>query len=456
MDNRLRRCDHRGPRRPGDRVPIPRAAFRRHGHRLPDASSRSTCRSRRCSCASLDAGEWRPGEAIPSELELAARFGVSQGTVRKAIDALADDHLVVRRQGKGTFVATHTEEKVSVPRFLRIRRDDGDDEYPASRLVDVRRAKAGRGRRAPARPQAGRPGAAAPARAGVRRRAGRAGRDHAARRAVPRPHAGALRGLPRLDVRLLRDRVRRAHAEGARAAARRSPPTPAAAAISGSPWAAPLLAVERVTTTYGDRPVELRRGLCLTAHAPLPERTRLTGRRRRVHPPPPPDRPTRYNCAVRSDAVAAPVVSTRQPRPPRAPPPRSHARRRPPAPEDRPAPPAVPRRPVYLDLLAIRLPLPALVSILHRASGALLFLVGIPAALWGLQASLASPAAYASFVTAMSHPLAKLVALGARLGLPAPPARRPPPPASWTCTYGTRTRRRAPQRRRGDRARARC
>ncbi len=74
-------------------------------------------------------------------------------------------------------------------------------------------------------------------------------------------------------------------------------------------------------------------------------------------------------------------------------------------------PRAVQRRPVYLDLLAIRLPLPALVSILHRASGASLFLFGIPAVLWGLQASLEAPAAYAAFVTAMSHPLAKLVAL---------------------------------------------
>jgi len=71
----------------------------------------------------LEAALWKPGEAIPSELELAARFGVSQGTVRRAIDALADENLLVRRQGKGTFVATHTEEKVSVPRFLRIRRD---------------------------------------------------------------------------------------------------------------------------------------------------------------------------------------------------------------------------------------------------------------------------------------------------------------------------------------------
>ncbi|HXM81598.1 MAG TPA: GntR family transcriptional regulator, partial [Burkholderiales bacterium] len=56
---------------------------------------------------SLRSGEWRPGEAIPSEIELAARFRVSQGTVRKAVDELAAENLLVRRQGKGTFVATH-------------------------------------------------------------------------------------------------------------------------------------------------------------------------------------------------------------------------------------------------------------------------------------------------------------------------------------------------------------
>src|SRR6201996_4476966 len=52
---------------------------------------------------SLESGEWKPGEIIPSEVELAARFKVSQGTVRKAIDELAADNLLVRRQGKGTF-----------------------------------------------------------------------------------------------------------------------------------------------------------------------------------------------------------------------------------------------------------------------------------------------------------------------------------------------------------------
>ena len=86
---------------------------------------------------SLEAGEWKPGEAIPAEMELAARFGVSQGTVRKAIDALAAENLVVRRQGKGTFVATHTEEHASIFRFLRIRRNDGAASTPGSRLIDV-------------------------------------------------------------------------------------------------------------------------------------------------------------------------------------------------------------------------------------------------------------------------------------------------------------------------------
>ena len=54
----------------------------------------------------LQSGEWKPGEGIPSEMELAARYRVSQETVRKAIDELASHHLLIRRQGKGTFVAT--------------------------------------------------------------------------------------------------------------------------------------------------------------------------------------------------------------------------------------------------------------------------------------------------------------------------------------------------------------
>lgn len=68
-------------------------------------------------------------------------------------------------------------------------------------------------------------------------------------------------------------------------------------------------------------------------------------------------------------------------------------------------------RPVYLNLPAIRMPVPAIASILHRISGALLFFVGIPALLWGVQAALASPEAYAAFRGFVAHPLVKLAGL---------------------------------------------
>lgn len=93
---------------------------------------------------SLRLGEWKPGEAIPSEMELAARFRVSQGTVRKAIDELAAENLLVRRQGKGTFVATHAEQHVQY-RFLKLIPDNGDinSEGPAQRqIIDCKRLRA--------------------------------------------------------------------------------------------------------------------------------------------------------------------------------------------------------------------------------------------------------------------------------------------------------------------------
>jgi succinate dehydrogenase cytochrome b subunit len=70
------------------------------------------------------------------------------------------------------------------------------------------------------------------------------------------------------------------------------------------------------------------------------------------------------------------------------------------------------QRPVYLNLVRIRLPLPGIVSILHRASGALLFLAGIPLLLAGVAGSQASPEAYADWKAAFAHPLAKLVLIG--------------------------------------------
>jgi GntR family transcriptional regulator len=82
----------------------------------------------------MQAGVWKPGEMIPSEFELAERFKASQGTVRKAIDELASENLVVRRQGKGTFVATHTEQTTRY-RFLRLAADDGSGRGLERRLL---------------------------------------------------------------------------------------------------------------------------------------------------------------------------------------------------------------------------------------------------------------------------------------------------------------------------------
>ena len=69
-------------------------------------------------------------------------------------------------------------------------------------------------------------------------------------------------------------------------------------------------------------------------------------------------------------------------------------------------------RPVYLNLVRIRLPLPGIVSFLHRVSGAVLFLIGLPLLLAGVQASLVSQDAYDRFVAAVSTPIAKIVLIG--------------------------------------------
>ena len=212
---------------------------------------------------SLEAREWRPGEAIPSEIELASRFGVAQGTVRRAIEALAADHLVVRRQGKGTYVATHTEEHASQFRFLRIRRSDGAAEYPASRLLDVRRSKAGI---EAAKLLELKPGDAIIVLRRVLDYAGAptiydeitlpAALFRGLTKAKYDAYHGSMYGFfeTQFGVRMLKaqEKVRAVGADAS------------AAQLLRVAVGAPLLAVDRVTFTYGDRPVELRRGLCST------------------------------------------------------------------------------------------------------------------------------------------------------------------------------------------------
>ena len=91
--------------------------------------------------AALAAGEWKPGEAIPAEPRLAERFGIAIGTLRKAIDELVAENVLLRQQGRGTFVAQHTRDRMLFL-FFNIIRHDGAKEYPQVGLVSFRRTRA--------------------------------------------------------------------------------------------------------------------------------------------------------------------------------------------------------------------------------------------------------------------------------------------------------------------------
>lgn len=211
---------------------------------------------------SLIAGEWRPGEAIPSEMDLAGRFGVSQGTVRKAIDELATENILVRRQGKGTYVATHSEEHTRF-RFLRIHADSGEKEYPKSEVIDCKR---GRASVEIARAIELRPGAPVYT---VKRLLSFSGRPLVLDELVVsaalfkgltaqrlNDFEGSLYGFfeSQYGLRMIRAEERLVAVAAQDEVAR----------LLRVALGTPLLRVDRIAFTYGDKPVEWRRGLCYT------------------------------------------------------------------------------------------------------------------------------------------------------------------------------------------------
>lgn len=211
---------------------------------------------------SLVAGEWKPGEAIPSEMDLAARYHVSQGTVRKAVEELASEAILTRRQGKGTFVASHSEPSYQY-RFLRMQPDSGDRVHPVNLFFGLERGKAT---------------------AEVAQALGLAGGDavvifkrvmsFGGRPVVLDEIAFDAKRFPGFTLAELEEfhgsvysfyetvfgvRMIRAE-ERLRAVAADS----VAAAHLKVAAGTPLLRVDRVAYTYGDQPVEWRRGLCVT------------------------------------------------------------------------------------------------------------------------------------------------------------------------------------------------
>ena len=213
---------------------------------------------------SLEAGEWGPGDAIPSEGELAARFNVSQGTVRKAIDEMAAENLLIRRQGKGTFVAQHNSERFMFqffhvepradPRFGEVVQQV---EYPTVECVAFERDRAGEQDTLALRIKQGE------AVLRFENRLSLGGRAVVHDRIVV--PASLFRGLT--EKRLL-DRpstiyslyqtefgitVLRAQERARAVAADRT-----TARILGLPAGLPVLEVHRIAMTFGERPVEYR------------------------------------------------------------------------------------------------------------------------------------------------------------------------------------------------------
>lgn len=79
-------------------------------------------------------GTWPPGMTLPNEFELANELKVSQGTVRKALDAMTAENLLIRRQGRGTFVAELEESRILF-QFFHLKPDSGEVSFPRSKVL---------------------------------------------------------------------------------------------------------------------------------------------------------------------------------------------------------------------------------------------------------------------------------------------------------------------------------
>jgi GntR family transcriptional regulator len=206
----------------------------------------------------IGSGAWKPGQLIPNEFEIAAEYGVSQGTARKAISELATEGLVVRRQGRGTFVVEHT------PAHVLFRFFNMFDASGAAVVPDSRNAKASTGRASSEECEALALDRSAPV-IRIRRVRTRGGRPFITETiTLPEalfPGLGDLPEVPNTLYDLFQksygvlmtrtdDRISAVAAD-----------TEAAAALGIAPGA-PLLCIHRIAYALDDTPVEWRVSLC--------------------------------------------------------------------------------------------------------------------------------------------------------------------------------------------------
>ncbi len=212
----------------------------------------------------IESGVCPPGVALPSETEIAATMSVSIGTLRRAVDELVAEHILVRRQGRGTFVATHGSDRFLF-QFFHVERADGLREAPSIDLVSFERLRAD-----------GEPASALQLRIGdsviqIENRLRLQGSAVIYERlTLPstlfkgltekrvREWPGTIYQLYQSDFGIS---VLRAKERARACAADRN-----AVRVLGLPIGQPVMQVRRIALTFGDRPVEHRISIIDTAH----------------------------------------------------------------------------------------------------------------------------------------------------------------------------------------------
>jgi GntR family transcriptional regulator len=107
----------------------------------PDAGGAPLYRvAKRALLQAIEAGHCPAGSALPNETALAAAFGISIGTLRHAVDELVAEHILARRQGRGTFVATHNADRFLF-QFFHIERSDGQRDVPQVETLSFERTR---------------------------------------------------------------------------------------------------------------------------------------------------------------------------------------------------------------------------------------------------------------------------------------------------------------------------
>lgn len=223
----------------------------------PDAAGAPLYRAvKRSLLRAIEGGRYAAGSTLPSEAGLAASFGVSIGTLRHAVDELVAEHILVRRQGRGTYVALHNADRFLF-QFFHVERSDGLREIPQVELVAFERVRADEEPAQALGIREGEPVIQIDNRLLLQGRA--VIHDRITLPALP------FKGLTEKRLRERRSTIYhlyqtefgstvvRAHERARAIAADRL-----AARILGLPQGTPVMQVRRIALTFGDKPLEYR------------------------------------------------------------------------------------------------------------------------------------------------------------------------------------------------------